>query len=60
MKVGALDFRLLCSSFSNEGQSSIVPEKVANWANQMLPAVGSDGEVCIQLTLKLVNVDLGC
>ena len=58
--MGALDFRLLCSSFSNEGQSSILPETVAyNQANQMLPDVGIDGEVCIQRALKLTNVDLG-
>ena len=55
--MGALDFSLLCSSFSNEGQSSILPEAVAyNQANQRLPDVGIDDEVCIQRTLKLMNV----
>ena len=28
MKMGALDFRLLCSRFSNEGQSSILSSEI--------------------------------
>ena len=57
MKVGALDFRLLCYSFSNEGESSILPETIANYSQINLDE-GIDGEVCIQCALKLTNVDL--
>ena len=39
MNVGALDFRLQCSSFSNEGHSSILSE-IAIVENLMLPDVG--------------------
>ena len=58
--MGALDFRLLCSSFSNEGQSSILSELCSNLTRRITKvARGRDGEVRIQRAFKLADVDLG-
>ena len=58
---GTLDFRLLSTSFSNEGWSSILSE-IASSLTRLITNVARcrDGEVCIQCALKLANVDLGC
>ena len=46
--MGALDFRLLCSRFSNEGQSSILSDLRSNLTRRIAKVVrGRDGEVRI-------------